>query len=73
MLTLSVYTQFHIYNIYKMSSGQLFQCPECDQEFTLNHNLTHHIKRVHGNQKREDNETRKEVILKRSYLGLIED
>ena len=56
-----------------MSSGQLFQCPECDQEFTLNHNLTEHIKTVHGNQKREDNETRKEVILKRCYLGLIED
>ena len=47
-----------------MSSGQLFRCPECDQEFTLNHNLTRHIKTVHGNQKREDNEARKEVILK---------
>ena len=51
-----------------MSSGQLFQCQECDQEFTLNQNLIMHVKTVHGNEKRKDNETRKEVILKQSYL-----
>ena len=43
-----------------MSSGQLFQCPECDQEFTLNKNLIRHVNTVHGNESRKDNEARKD-------------
>ena len=39
-----------------MSNGQLFQCQECDQEFTLNHNLIRHVNTVHGNEARKDNE-----------------
>ena len=45
-----------------MASGQLFQCQQCDQNFTLNHNLTRHVNTVHGNEARKDNEARKEVI-----------
>ena len=49
-----------LYIIYKMSSGQLFQCQDCDQEFTLNKNFITHVKTVHGNEPRKDNEARKE-------------
>ena len=59
--------------MYKMYSGQLFQCPDCDQEFTLNHNLTRHIKTVHGKDPRKDNEARKEVILTGLYSETFED
>ena len=47
-----------------MSSGQLFQCPECDQEFTLNKNLIRHVNTVHGTVKRQDNEARKQGLFR---------
>ena len=56
-----------------MVSGQLFQCQQCDQNFTLNHNLTRHVNTVHGNEARKDNEARKEVILKQPDSGQFED
>ena len=55
-----------------MSSGQL-KCQECDQEFTLNQNLIRHVKTVHGNKARKDNEARKEVILKLPAVRQFED
>ena len=63
---------FIIYNIYKMSSGQLFKCSECDHGFTFNHNLTCHTKTVHGNDPRKDNEARKEEILTGLYSETFE-
>ena len=56
-----------------MSSSQLFQCQECDQEFTFNQNLIRHVKTVHVNEPRKDNEARKEVILKCMDIHTCED
>ena len=55
-----------------MSSGQLLQCPECDQEFTLNKNLIRHVNTVHGNESRKDNEARKDGLLKGLYSETFE-
>ena len=56
-----------------MSSGQLFQCPECDQEFTFNKNLIRHVNTLHENEPRKGNESRKEVLLKCGSLATFED
>ena len=53
-----------------MSSGQL-KCTECDQDFTLNNNLVRHVNRVHGNEVRKDNETRKESSSKVPFRGHV--
>ena len=54
--------------VFKMS----FQCQECDQSFPYKCNLTRHIKTVHGNEPRKDNEARKEGLLKWSDLQPFE-
>ena len=56
-----------------MASGQLFQCQECDQEFTLNHNLIRHVNTVHGNEARKDNEARMDGNLKCVDIHTSED
>ena len=66
--SISVHT-VSIYN-YNVSSGQL-KCPECDQDFTLNKNLVRHVNRVHGNEARKDNETRKENSSKVPFRGPV--
>ena len=54
-----------------MSSGQLFQCPDCDHDFTLNKNLVRHVNIVHGNEARKDNEARKEGSPKVPFWGPV--
>ena len=50
-----------------------FQCQECDQSFTYTHNLTWHIKTVHGNEPRKDNEVRKQGHLACTDIRTCED
>ena len=54
--------------VFKMS----FQCQECDQSFPYKRNLTRHIKTVHGNEPRKDNEARKEGLLAGLYSETFE-
>ena len=54
--------------VFKMS----FQCQECHQSFPYKRNLTRHIKTVHGNEPRKDNEARKEGLLAGLYSETFE-
>ena len=54
--------------VFKMS----FQCQECHQSFPYKRNLTRHIKTVHGNKPRKDNEARKEGLLAGLYSETFE-
>ena len=49
-----------------------FQCQECHQSFPYKRNLTRHIKTVHGNKPRKDNEARKEGLLAGLYSETFE-
>ena len=49
-----------------------FQCQECHQSFPYKRNLTRHIKTVHGNEPRKDNEARKEGLLAGLYSETFE-
>ena len=49
-----------------------FQCQECHQSFPYKRNLTRHIKTVHGNKPRKDNEARKEGLLVGLYSETCE-
>ena len=49
-----------------------FQRQECHQSFPYKRNLTRHIKTVHGNEPRKDNEARKERLLAGLYSETFE-
>ena len=50
-----------------------FQCQECDQSFPYKRNLTRHIKTVHGNEPRKDNEARKDRLIECTDIRTFEE
>ena len=65
--------QLNSKDVYRKVFKMSFQCQECHQSFPYKRNLTRHIKTVHGNEPRKDNEARKQGLLAGLYSETFGD